>query len=113
MKEFKKEHKVESKEDAAEDTADEETEADAPVHLVTHINNNLDSSYPMLSRTSTMSNFLSEIGCRRTSFVFGTTSSEPSLNIREFCRANSLTFKNLLMRLWMLPSPNSSPRREL
>ena len=38
--------------------------------------------------------------CMRTNLILPTTSSEPSLNTREFCTARGTTMKNILMKLW-------------
>ena len=92
-KEVKKEHKEEAK------AEDEETQKEeAPVSLVTHVNNILNSVFSNVEVY--FNNQQTLMDCMRTNLTFPTTSREPSLILREFCTARCTTMKNFLMKLW-------------
>ena len=93
---FEKEHEEEAK-THKESTADENEEA--PVPLVTHVHNILQSFFPLLKCTSTISRFATLMDCMRTNLTFPTNSRGPSLTTREFALRG--------VRLWILSWWNS------
>ena len=116
-KEVEREHKEVSK-DAAEGShrrtkeGDTKEEENAPVLLVTHVNNILHWTFPMLRCTSTISKLTTPMDCRRTSLTFPRTSREPSPNTKEFCVAKSTTMENFPMILWRHPCQIHFPQSE-
>ena len=95
-KEVKKEHKQKAKAD--EETAATMKDHDILVALVTHVYSFFALPFfPMLKCTSTISKYIIQLDCMRTSVLrFQPTSREPSLNTREFCIAKGRTMKILL-----------------
>ena len=111
-KEPKKERKDDSEENAAEDTVDEEMEEDSPVPLVTHVSKNLHSIFYKVEVYINNQQTYSSNGLYvHKSYIFNNFKGTISV-YKEFCTAKVVTMKNVPMRLWTLPCPNTFSQRE-
>ena len=99
--------KKKNKEEAKADLETKEDEQKVPVPPVTHVNNILHSIlHSNVEVYITNHQIYNSNGMYGTSYIFLTSSREPSLNTRWFCLARVRIVKNFLMKLWKRFCPN-------